>query len=127
MQGKGPDLFDEVVAEGAMRRLALELEARLLVDVACGVQDVVGPQRQRLVAAASRVLDHLVHKLRPEAEHVGERLEEAVAIAKGSALEKTPLLATVNLNLGIVYAGGLKNKDKAVELVSPGCGDSSGS
>ena len=55
VQGKRPRLLDQVVAERVVRRLADEREALALVDAAGGVQDVVGPERERRIAArASR-------------------------------------------------------------------------
>src|SRR5687767_9780010 len=50
-----------------------------------------------------------------DAEGAKKRLEEALALAKTAKLEQHKLVATTQLYLGIVYAGGLKDPARAVD------------
>src|SRR5215470_2301521 len=63
-----PGLAHEILAAGMMRLLGGELEARLLVDAARGMKDVVGPERHALIAGEAREAQALLHQAPADAE-----------------------------------------------------------
>lgn len=63
-----PVLADQVVAEGMMRLLAHQGEARRLVEVAGGEEDVVSPQGQGGVAGLAGETRGLVDQAGADAE-----------------------------------------------------------
>src|SRR5690606_2305682 len=69
-----PGLTYEVLPEGVVRFLLHELESGGLVDAACGDENVIGPERDRLVALRPREADALVDKPPSDAESPCGRL-----------------------------------------------------
>lgn len=65
----GPSLADELVAEVVVWLVVDEPESRSLVEVASGVEDVAGPERDPFVAGRSGEADALVDQPRANVQH----------------------------------------------------------
>ena len=76
LEGKGPRLRDEIVAETVMRFLLHQAETGLLVEVPGGIETLVGPERDLPVARLSREADALGHEAPADAESSRGRLDE---------------------------------------------------
>src|SRR6266702_3047802 len=76
LQRQLPGLPDQLRAEHAVLFLLDEAKAGPLIDMARGVQHVVGPQRQRFVSGLSREPHAFLDQPRADAEPARMRLDQ---------------------------------------------------
>src|SRR5262245_52752451 len=89
-QGELPRLRDEIRAETPVRLLLHQDEATRLVDSPCRDEDVVGPERHRVVAAAFRESDAFVDEPASDPQSARRGLDEEEAQLRDTVTLRMP-------------------------------------